>query len=418
MTEGPAERPRLYLFDDDVARSFEPFALTRPVGELLYGAASFRARWERWTGLSCAGHLCGDALTGFEEGGCAPAVSAAAPDRPALHVNSRFVPIHEPGGSGGQAQVGAALESGRAAALVHRGTTVGWLLPAGLASSEDLPADSARIAVEGTWVESVWHLMSTNAGQTSRDLDAWFGTDGADETGPTLPDGVFVLGDGLLSVAPEVEIEPGVVLDTRSGPIRIESGAKIFALTRLSGPSWIGPGTQVFGGTLNAVSLGPVCKVRGEIEETVIVGYSNKAHDGFLGHAVLGRWVNLGAMTTNSDLKNNYGPVRLRLPGGDVDTGLSKVGCFIGDHAKTGIGTMLNTGTLIGAGSNVFGGVMPPTYVPPFHWGSGTEFVPYRLDRFLQVAERVLDRRGMELSAGLRDVLSRAWDRTFENSGG
>ena len=137
----------------------------------------------------------------------------------------------------------------------------------------------------------------------------------------------------------------------------------------------------------------------------MLLGFVNKAHDGHLGHALLGRWVNLGAFTTNSDLKNNYRPVRVWTPEGEKDTGLLKVGCFLGDHVKTGIGTVLNTGTIVGAGSNVFGGVMPPTVVPPFSWGAGSDLRDHRLDNFLATAAAAMSRRGQELTPGVTEIL-------------
>ena len=179
---------------------------------------------------------------------------------------------------------------------------------------------------------------------------------------------------------------------------------------RLVGPLWIGPGCKVFGGHVGTSSIGPICKVRGEIADSVLLGYVNKAHDGYLGHALLGRWVNLGAMTTNSDLKNNYGPVSVWTPDGPRNTGLMKVGCFLGDHVKTGIGTVLNTGTVVGAGSNLFGGAMPPTRVPAFSWGTGSDLSEYRLDKFLENAERAMDRRDVPLSEGMRRLFGRAWE--------
>jgi UDP-N-acetylglucosamine diphosphorylase / glucose-1-phosphate thymidylyltransferase / UDP-N-acetylgalactosamine diphosphorylase / glucosamine-1-phosphate N-acetyltransferase / galactosamine-1-phosphate N-acetyltransferase len=182
----------------------------------------------------------------------------------------------------------------------------------------------------------------------------------------------------------------------------------------LVGPLHLGRGSIVFGGHVAASSIGPVCKVRGEIADSVLLGYDNKAHDGYLGHALVGRWVNLGALTTNSDLKNNYGSVTVWTPSGPVDTGLMKVGCFLGDHVKTGIGTVLNTGTVVGTGSNVFGGGMPPAFVPPFSWGSGSEYVDYRLDKFLEGAERAMARRDVPLSPGTRAIFERAWNDTAE----
>jgi hypothetical protein len=154
-----------------------------------------------------------------------------------------------------------------------------------------------------------------------------------------------------------------------------------------------------------------VCKIRGEFAESVALGWVNKAHDGHIGHAYLGAWVNLGAETTNSDLKNNYSTVRLWTPDGEADTGEMKIGCFLGDHVKTGIGLLLNTGTVVGAGSNLYGAEMPPKHVPPFSWGTGGVLEAYRVDRFLQVAERAMQRRGVTLSDGARRQLEGAWRR-------
>lgn len=401
---------RLYLVDDPVARGFEPLSTARPVGELLHGCLTFRDRWQRAMDLPCSGHIAGAELAGFDEFGGAPALAAdtIAPAGPRWFVSSRFVPA--------QANIGddiANLGSGEERVLVNNGRVVGVGVP-GSRSHKEVPARIATEApagthteVDGHWVDAVWELMSDNVAQIRSDIDNHF-----PEHTVSLPSGVEVLGSGTVSLGERILIEPGVVLDTRSGPIRIDDEVTIRSFTRLAGPSYVGPGSFVFGGSVSGVSLGPLCKVRGEIEETVIAGYSNKAHDGFLGHAYLGRWVNLGALTTNSDLKNNYGPVRLRLPSGDIDTGLTKIGCFLGDHVKTGIGTMLNTGTLVGLGSNLFGGIMPPSYVPPFSWGSGSDLQPYRFDRFINVVATVMSRRNVTLTEGMRTVLERAWERT------
>ncbi|MEX2608430.1 MAG: hypothetical protein WEA24_00680, partial [Gemmatimonadota bacterium] len=178
----------------------------------------------------------------------------------------------------------------------------------------------------------------------------------------------------------------------------------------LAGPAYVGPGSTLLGGSFAAVSIGPACKVRGEVEESVILGHSNKAHDGFLGHAYLGRWVNLGALTTNSDLKNNYGTVRMWTPDGQADTGQMKLGCLLGDHVKTAIGTMLNTGTVAGVGANLFGG-MPPKYVPPFTWGAAADAGPYDIERFLPVAEKAMARRDIPLADGMRTILRGLFER-------
>ena len=155
-----------------------------------------------------------------------------------------------------------------------------------------------------------------------------------------------------------------------------------------------------------------MCQVRGEVASSVFLGFDNKSHDGHIGHALLGRWINLGAFTTNSDLKNNYRPVRVWTPEGEEDTGLLKAGCFLGDHVKSGIGTVINTGTVIGAGSNLFGGTMPPAFVPPFSWGVGADLRDHRLAKFLATAEQAMARRDQRLTRGVTRILEAAWQAT------
>jgi UDP-N-acetylglucosamine diphosphorylase/glucosamine-1-phosphate N-acetyltransferase len=264
-----------------------------------------------------------------------------------------------------------------------------------------------RVEIGGTVLEAPWDLMAGNGRQLAEDIPGFFPGYAADE----LP-GCHILGDGLLSLGSDVTVEPGSVFDVRNGPIRLSDDVVVKAHTRMEGPTFVGPGTTVLGGSISEASFGPVCKIRGEVECSVVLGYSNKAHDGFIGHTYVGRWVNLGAFTTNSDLKNNYGHVRVGGADGPLDTGLMKVGCFLGDHVKTGIGTLLNTGTTVGAGSNIFGGQMPPTYVPPFSWGTGPELTTFHRDKFLDVAARAMERRGIRLDAEMAGVLSRAWENS------
>lgn len=400
MTGGP----RLYLFDDGRARRWAPFTLTRPAGELRYGCLTARERAERVFGLPCLGHLSRRALDGFDEPGAAPVVQRDAIPRDALRIllSSRAVPEFrespDPELAGGRLTVG--------------GETVGWVLPPG----EPLPADPvlrepARAAegpgteLQGEILARPWHLVAGTPGRIARDVVSLFLDDHA-------PEGVVRLGRAVLSMSARSEIEPGVVVDTRAGPVRLDDGVRVEGPARLVGPLYLGRGTQVFGGHVGTSSVGPVCKIRGEIADSVLLGFVNKAHDGHLGHAMLGRWVNLGAGTTNSDLKNNYGQVRVWTPDGEEDTGLIKVGCFLGDHVKTGILTPINTGTVIGAGSNVYGGIMPAAAVPPFSWGSGTDLRDYRFDRFLEAAEAAMARRGESLTPGVRRILAQAWETT------
>src|SRR5207247_10142355 len=158
------------------------------------------------------------------------------------------------------------------------------------------------------------------------------------------------------SVELGARIDPFCVIDARNGPVVVRRRALVGAHTVLVGPCVVGEGTQLFGGVIARSTLGRECRITGEVEESVGQGFVNKRHHGFVGHSVIGEWVNLGALTTTSDLKNNYGTVRAIVDGHEHDTGATKIGSLIGPHVKTGIGTLLPTGGVVGTGANLFGG--------------------------------------------------------------
>jgi UDP-N-acetylglucosamine diphosphorylase / glucose-1-phosphate thymidylyltransferase / UDP-N-acetylgalactosamine diphosphorylase / glucosamine-1-phosphate N-acetyltransferase / galactosamine-1-phosphate N-acetyltransferase len=398
----------LILFDDAVSAQWEPFALTRPGGEMVLGTMTMRRRAERLFGARCIAHLGADHLAGFEEGDSPPVLrygqAPAEGDR--IFLSARAVPAW------GSGEVWMARRGGAGVVLVGS-DVVGWFAPDGApAPDADFFLEPSRVLdrtgavqLEGRSVGRVWELMSLTPAQIADDVAGLF--PGART--PELPVGVHQFGAHPVVVGDGVVIEPGVVFDTSGGPVWLDAGSHVKAFTRMAGPVYVGPGSIVLGGTVEQSSIGPVCRIRGEFAETVCLGWVNKAHDGHIGHAYLGAWVNLGAETTNSDLKNNYSTVRLWTPGGEADTGEIKLGCFLGDHVKTGIGLLLNTGTLVGAGSNLYGADMPPKYVPPFSWGTGGDLVAYRVDRFLEVAERAMSRRKVTLGDGARAQLERAW---------
>lgn len=398
----------LVLFDDRTARDWEPFTLTRPVGELRFGALTLRERAERVFDAPCLGHLTHGALRPLDEPTAAPVLAAAQlpRERDLLVLSARAVPDWQ----------APPVWSDRAELIVLGDQVCGWYAPAGaelppddffLEPARHAPDGLRSRAIGGRVLERVWQLVALGAEQLAGDVAALF----PDAPRPDLPSGVHTLGAAPLVLGEDVAIEPGVVFDLSEGPVWLDHGARVRAFNRIAGPTYIGRGSTLLGGPFSAVSIGPFCKVHGEMEEAVVLGYSNKAHDGFLGHAYVGCWVNLGALTTNSDLKNNYGSVRIWTPSGVADTGEMKLGCLIGDHVKTAIGTLLATGTVVGAGSNLFGDATPSRYVPPFTWGNGDSATAYDLEKFLATAETAMGRRDVRLSPAQRALLSAAWRR-------
>jgi len=395
---------RLYLFDDRQARRWAPLTLTRPVGELLYGCLTQRTRAEHAFGTPCLGHITRSALVGFDEPGAAPGLTLddVVGSGTRILLSSRAVPDFQDFG----------LPTGSRRITVD-GRMAGWVIADGDELPSELwirepgaaPTDGDALELAGEMLGYPWDLIERNSARIAQDVAYLWAVD-------ANPDGIVRVGDHVVSMAEDAVIEPGVHVDVRHGPIRLDRGARVEGPARLTGPLFVGESSTVLGGAVGAASIGPVSLVRGEVTESVLLGFVNKAHDGHLGHAYLGRWVNLGAFTTNSDLKNNYRSVRVWTLDGEKDTGILKVGCFIGDHVKTGIGTVLNTGTVIGAGSNVYGGVMPPSVVPPFSWGAGADLRDHRLEKFMATTRIVMGRRGQGLTPGMEAILRDAWEAT------
>ena len=396
----------LYLFEDRRARRWAPFSLTRPAGELLFGCLTLRERAEHIFGMKCQGHLSRHALVGFDEPDSAPTISLdeISEGTRQIIISSRAAPDFQD------------IElPDEPAWITVNGIPAGWVLPPGTEPPSELalrdpsinPGYSKVLELQGEIIEYPWTLLAQNPARIQTDIETLWPQH-------SVPDGSVLIGDGPVSLGSGAKVEPGVVFDTRHGPIRLAENTRVEGPARLTGPLFIGPESVIYGGRVGTSSIGPVCHLHGEVSDSVFIGFSNKSHSGYIGHSLVGRWVNLGAYTTNSDLKNNYGPVRVWTPEGYIDTGQIKVGCFLGDHVKTGIGMTLNTGTVVGAGSNLFGNVMPSSKVPAFSWGSGDHLARHRLPEFLATAKQVMARRKIELTPGVVRILEKAWERTAE----
>ncbi len=381
----------LYLLDPDPSPAWAPFAGVRPLCELRAGAHLVRERWETFVGTEAAAIFALPHLVGFPETGV-PSVEQRRPVQgPAVIGSSTFAP---------RGLVAPLPEA--PARLIHAGITVGWAVPAGATWTGPV-AHAHTVEVDGVLLRGVYDLITALEQLLREDVLKLLGDADA------VPKGSIVIGDaGWVSVH-EAAVEPGVVFDTRNGPVVLESGVEVRSGTRLEGPLWVGANTRVVGGPIRNSAIGPWSVVHGEMSTTAMLGYSNKSHYGFVGHSVLGRWVNLGAGTTTSNLKSTYGPVRLHVRDVDLETGHQFLGSLIGDHAKTAIGTMLDTGSVIGAGASVFDGVRAPKYVPPFAWG-GSASARMTQQKFLAIVERVLPRRDVPVTDPMRSYLSRAYD--------
>lgn len=408
----PDARGPLVLYDDAAARAFEPFATSRPAGELRAGALLGRERWSQWLDLPVAGVLSAPHLAGFAEAGAPPVATGDLAAGTCLAL-TRALPFLPPGGASAADRSGAtrwrlhdrlaAVRLGRpvpARAFADGTLTLEALLQRGdVAAGDDAPMD-------GIWLEAPWDLVRHLDALLQRDLPSLATAWGCAVLDPAeaAARGVTLLGDAPVWLEPGAIVEPLTLFDTRPGPVLLRGGATVQAFTRVTGPCFVGRGSQLLGDRVSGSAIGDACRVRGELSASVLLGHSNKGHDGFIGHSVLGRWVNLGAGTITSNLKNTYGAVACWTPDGLRDTGLQFLGTLFGDHAKTGIGLRLTTGCVVGAGANVVD-AMPPKAVAPFAWGTGAPYAVHALPQFLRTAERMMARRQVVLDdAGRRHL--------------
>jgi UDP-N-acetylglucosamine diphosphorylase/glucosamine-1-phosphate N-acetyltransferase len=403
---------RICLFEDHGVYHLEPLSLMRPAFDLLCGACSLRERQARAFAATEMGALVRPAL--------AELCSEAHPglpvnDRPwllagpAILVNSRWLPPAQPVADRQTPRVALVGEEVAYVILPSPGIHDGDLLT--VEDSLEVWKDTLpRAEAGGAMVRYPWDLVEHNPQALREDLE-WFRS----RLQAQRSSGMGVIGpEEALVVHPEASVEPFVVADTRAGPVLIDRGAVIHSFSRLEGPCYVGPESWVVGAKLRGSTLGPKCRVGGEVEASILQGYCNKYHDGFLGHSYLGEWVNIAAGTQVSDLRNDYGPVRLTINGERVNSGLTKVGAFFGDHAKTGIGALLNTGTVAGA----FSGLLPdgsllPHVIPSFcNYGRGQLQEIWDLKQLFATAATMMRRRGRELTEAYRDRVFTLYEET------
>ena len=375
----------VFLEPTDPGPAWAPFGNVRPIAELRSGAFRIWERWSRLLGASAAGVISPTTPT-FADVDSLGIINPATLVGPAIVVDSTFAPIGED----------LRLPAGTRA-LFASGRTVGWVLGPGESWGgpkemlDGLEIQGLRLNAATDLITACERLLEGDCASLARETFA-------------IPAGAVVLGDPSALVVKTASVEPHVVFDVRKGPIILETDSVVRAGTRLEGPLYVGSHSWLLGGAIRHSAIGPHCRIHGEVSTSVFLGYANKSHDGFLGHSVLGQWVNLGAGTITSNLKNTYGEVRLELPTGRLTTDRTNVGTLFGDHAKTAIGTLLSTGTVVGVGANVVSRESP-RYVRPFAWGTDDRQTE---EGFLTVARRVMPRRGVdvtdEIAASLRAI--------------
>ena len=391
---------RLCLVEDLAAAGLEPLTLTRPVYDLWLGGSTLGEKIARAFGVGPGpqrrGALVRNHLAEVQRRRDPHVV---VNDRdwlargPLAVARGRWVPPEGFQSPAGGPWVG--LCDGRpACAFVGPDAVLGlewnnvddWF--------DEVLARTPGDEVGGEWIDRPWDLVAANARHIERDF--------ARESRPAVSNRqlatlALVGPSDRLRLHETARIDPYTVFDVTNGPIVVGAGVWIQPFTRVEGPCYIGPETQLFRANIRgAVSIGPNCRIGGEVEASIVQGYSNKYHEGFLGHAYVGEWVNLGAITSNSDLRNDYGEVMVPLQGDPIPTGQAKVGCFIGDHTRTGMGSMLNTGTSVGVMCNVLpAGLLLPKHVPSFTAVMYGRVAPgFALDDLFATARIVTGRRG------------------------
>lgn len=406
---------RLILIDspDEVRGNFYPLALSRPLWELRCGFSSLREKLITRIGAGSVAYFVPEYMAASYRAKVEGPVNDVSVLKgedlfildPRIKADGFKVPSDGPSeiGLDGQGDVlYARVAEADLAKLATDG--IGDFIAAAKAN---LPNVTTELP---TW-KYIWDLVLANAEQIKADFAAAgrSGVDGVVEQ-PSAIRG----GKKDVYIAPGAKVHPMVVIDAEHGPVYIDEGVEIHPFSRIEGPCYIGKDSILLGAKCReGNSIGPVCRIGGEVEESIIHGHSNKYHDGFLGHAYVGEWVNLGALTTNSDLKNDYSNVEVMLDGRrSINTGSTKVGSLIGDHVKTSIGTLLNTGSYVGAMALIMAMGKPlPKFIPSFAWFlEGIVTKGFGKGKLYETAKTAMGRRGCRWTEAEQAM----WDAVFE----
>jgi len=384
------------LFDSDVRNSLLPFTYTRPVADIRIGVLTIREKWEKFLGFT---------TTTITEEYLENKYPMVELDKNIL-INASFLPSKN--------LVKQVSNLSNNQAIFKDEQLIAFFTSD---TQEHLDFDSyeqLEFKEEVLQIKNTWDIFSLNDKAIKADFDLL--TEG--RTSQPIPNGVHTIQEE------NIFIEQGAIisyssLNATKGPIYIGKDSEIMEGSLVRGPFALGEnsilkmGTKVYGAT----TVGPFCKVGGEVNNSVLFGYSSKGHEGFLGNSVLGEWCNIGADSNTSNLKNNYAEVKLWNYQEErfTNTGLQFCGLMMGDHSKCGINTMFNTGTVIGVSANVFGSGFPRNFISSFSWGGAAGFTTYQIKKVFEVAKVVMERRGIELTETDKKILLHVFDETSKN---
>ena len=384
------------LFDSDVRSSLLPFTYTRPVADIRIGILTIREKWEKFLGFT---------TTSITEEYLEDKFPMVELDKNIL-INASFLPTKN------LVKQVSNLTKNQA---IFKGEQVIAFFTCDTQEHVDFDSyEQVEFKEEVLQIKNTWDIFSLNDKAIQADFDLL--TEG--RTSQPIPVGVYAIQEQNIFIEQGATVSYSS-LNASKGPIYIGKDSEIMEGSLVRGPFALGEnsilkmGTKVYGAT----TVGPFCKVGGEINNSVLFGYSSKGHEGFLGNSVLGEWCNIGADSNTSNLKNNYAEVKLWNYQEErfTNTGLQFCGLMMGDHSKCGINTMFNTGTVIGVSANIFGSGFPRNFVPSFSWGGAAGFTTYQIKKVFEVAKVVMERRGIELTETDKKILLHVFDETSKN---
>lgn len=386
------------VFEDNLYQNFLPLAYSRPVFELRCGIYSFLERITLQYPDTEVNLFCREYLKNLTAESHPHSINeTVSNDKGCLFINGRLL-TSTPIPIAGKEEIGICDDEIVYARLSRKNSE--YITFEKLLDKDFIYELKKKVnvrTVDANMIQYPWNLIHINKEQITSDFKTYV-KDGSDLENKYK--GVHFIMDSQIYIGKNTTIKPGSVLDAENGPIYIGDNVKVSSNSVIEGPAFIDDDVVIKAlSRINAGSnIGRVCKVGGEISNTIIQNYTNKQHDGFLGDSYIGAWVNLGAGTVNSNLTNLYGPIKVQQFDKIIDTGQTFLGMIVGDHTKTAINTKITTGTIIGFACNILLTSTPPKFTPSFSWYSDNVTRAYDITRELQVAKRMMARRNKKMT--------------------